>query len=224
MISPILLSIDQGTTSSRAMLFSAGGDIIGLRQKELKLYTPHSGWVEQNPEDIWNDTLWCIQSLMKDYPEEAARIASIGITNQRETTVIWDRKSGKPIYNAIVWQDRRTSDLCAGLKNAPPFILPQAGEASVASEGGVFLQRKKLYLTKPDFCSTLIFREPKSRGYWTMSMAREKKRKPGIWRSGRLIVFFSGVSRVGVCMQRMRQMLRGRCCIISANIGGMKIF
>lgn len=111
-----LLSIDQGTTSSRAILFSEGGAIIGVRQRELKLYTPHSGWVEQNPEDIWNDTLWAVQSLLKDYPEESARIAGIGITNQRETTILWDRASGKPIYNAIVWQDRRTAQFCEKLK------------------------------------------------------------------------------------------------------------
>ncbi len=111
-----LLSIDQGTTSSRAILFSADGDIIGVRQRELKLYTPHSGWVEQNPEDIWNDTLWAVQSLLKDYPEESARIAGISITNQRETTILWDRASGKPIYNAIVWQDRRTAQFCEKLK------------------------------------------------------------------------------------------------------------
>lgn len=112
-----ILSIDQGTTSSRAILFSDGGDIIGLRQRELKLFTPDSGLVEQNPEDIWNDTLWCIQSLIKDYPAEVAGLAGIGITNQRETTVIWNRHNGKPIYNAIVWQDRRGAPLCAKLKS-----------------------------------------------------------------------------------------------------------
>jgi glycerol kinase len=115
-LSPTLLAIDQGTTSSRAILFSAGGEIIGLRQKELKLHTPKNGWVEQDPEDIWDDTLWAMRSLLKDYPEEAGRIASIGITNQRETTILWDRTTGKPVYNAIVWQDRRTADYCAKLK------------------------------------------------------------------------------------------------------------
>ncbi len=129
---PVLLAIDQGTTSSRAILFSSKGDIIGLKQKELKLYTPNNGWVEQNPEDIWNDTLWCIQSLFKDHPEETKRLASIGITNQRETTVVWDRKSGKPIYNAIVWQDRRTADLCAKLK-------AQGMEKGVTDKTGLLL-------------------------------------------------------------------------------------
>lgn len=113
---PTMLAIDQGTTSSRAILFTRQGKIVGLKQKELKLFTPENGWVEQNPEDIWNDTLWAVQSLLKEYPEETRNLASIGITNQRETTIVWDRKSGKPVYNAIVWQDRRTAKQCAELK------------------------------------------------------------------------------------------------------------
>jgi glycerol kinase len=113
---PTLLAIDQGTTSSRAIFFTAKGKIVGVKQKELKLLTPENGWVEQNPEDIWNDTLWAIQSLLKEHPEEARNLATIGIANQRETTIVWDRKNGKPIYNAIVWQDRRTAKYCADLK------------------------------------------------------------------------------------------------------------
>lgn len=127
----VLLAIDQGTTSSRAMLFSAAGEVLGIRQKELKLYTPESGWVEQNPEDIWNDTLWCIRTLMRENPQ-ASRIAAIGITNQRETTIVWDRKSGKPIYNAIVWQDRRTAPLCMELKK-------KEMEKSVSARTGLLL-------------------------------------------------------------------------------------
>ncbi len=129
---PTLLAIDQGTTSSRAMIFTPKGKIIGLKQKELKLIFPESGWVEQNPEDIWNDTLWAVQSLLKDYPEEARSLASIGITNQRETTIVWDRKSGKPVYNAIVWQDRRTSKYCAELKE-------RGMEKSVSARTGLLL-------------------------------------------------------------------------------------
>lgn len=127
-----ILSIDQGTTSSRAILFNEDGNVIGVRQRELKLYTPHSGWVEQNPEDIWNDTLWAVQSLIKDYPEEAARIAAAGITNQRETTIIWDRTNGKPVYNAIVWQDRRTAPLCAKLRE-------EGHERNVAEKTGLII-------------------------------------------------------------------------------------
>ena len=112
-----LLAIDQGTTSSRAILFSKDGDILGLRQKELTLHYPEKGWVEQDAENIWADTLWACESIITE--EEAAKnIAAIGITNQRETTILWDRKTGKPVYNAIVWQDRRTADYCESLKNA----------------------------------------------------------------------------------------------------------
>ncbi len=130
--SPTMLAIDQGTTSSRAILFTRQGKIVGIKQKELKLFTPENGWVEQNPEDIWNDTLWAVQSLLKEYPEEARNLATIGITNQRETTIVWDRKSGKPIYNAIVWQDRRTAKQCAELK-------ARDMEKSVSAKTGLLL-------------------------------------------------------------------------------------
>ncbi len=115
MTAETILAIDQGTTSSRAILFSLDGDILDLKQRELTLHYPHKGWVEQNPEDIWADTLWACQEILS-----AAKTppTAIGITNQRETTVIWDRETGKPIYNAIVWQDRRTADRCQSLKDA----------------------------------------------------------------------------------------------------------
>lgn len=107
-----LLSIDQGTTSSRAIVFTPDGKVVAKAQKDLKLYYPHNGWVEQDPMDIWRDTLSVSRAVLKQTKKEIV----IGITNQRETTIIWDRKSGRPIYNAIVWQDRRTADLCAQLK------------------------------------------------------------------------------------------------------------
>ena len=112
-----ILSIDQGTTSSRAMLFRQDSSVVDVRQKELTLHYPHKGWIEQDAEDIWADTLWACQALIKAQDPSLEQIAVIGITNQRETTIIWDRKTGKPVYNAIVWQDRRTADFCAGLKN-----------------------------------------------------------------------------------------------------------
>jgi glycerol kinase len=108
----VLLSIDQGTTSSRAIVFSADGQMLDVQQKELTLHYPHRGWVEQNANDIWDDTLECCQNALSAAPKNPA---AIGITNQRETTVIWDRATGEPVYNAIVWQDRRTADYCAGL-------------------------------------------------------------------------------------------------------------
>ena len=109
-----ILAIDQGTTSSRAILFSAEGKILAVRQKELTLHYPQNGWVEQNARDIWNDTLWACRAVIDD--QRTSTIAAIGITNQRETTILWNRKTGEPVYNAIVWQDRRTADACATLK------------------------------------------------------------------------------------------------------------
>lgn len=113
-----ILAIDQGTTSSRAILFSRSGDILDVQQKELSMTYPQKGWVEQDARDIWADTLWAVQEILKNAGAEAARIAGIGITNQRETTILWDRRTGEPIHNAIVWQDRRTADMCRRLKEA----------------------------------------------------------------------------------------------------------
>lgn len=119
MSEPTILAIDQGTTSSRAILFSSAGEILKVQQKELTLYYPHNGWVEQDAHDIWHDTLGVCRKLLSAIGKnEAARIASVGITNQRETTVLWDRITGEPVYNAIVWQDRRTADRCKALKEA----------------------------------------------------------------------------------------------------------
>jgi glycerol kinase len=111
-----LLAIDQGTTSSRAILFSPEGNILALEQKELVLHYPQKGWVEQDANDIWRDTLQVCRKVVEAARGKGIKIAGIGITNQRETTVLWDRKTGKPVYNAIVWQDRRTADYCAALK------------------------------------------------------------------------------------------------------------
>ncbi len=126
---PTLLTIDQGTTSSRAILFSKQGDILDLAQQELTLHYPHKGWVEQDPEDIWSDTLACCSKIL----DKAVSLpVAIGITNQRETTVVWDRETGKALYNAIVWQDRRTKDVCAALKDA-------GHEEMVAGKTGLLL-------------------------------------------------------------------------------------
>src|SRR5690554_1872864 len=115
-MSKYLLSIDQGTTSSRAILFTPQGTIAGVEQQEFEQHFPHSGWVEHNPEEIWQSTLQSMQKLMAKKQLTAADIIAAGITNQRETTILWDRKTGEPLYNAIVWQDRRTADFCQSLK------------------------------------------------------------------------------------------------------------
>jgi len=112
-----ILAIDQGTTSSRAILFSADGRRLGQAQKELPQHFPHSGWVEHDPEDIWRDTVAVMQGALADAGRAAGDVAAIGITNQRETAVIWDRKTGEAIHKAIVWQDRRTAELCQKLRS-----------------------------------------------------------------------------------------------------------
>ncbi|MFD2869352.1 glycerol kinase [Kurthia sp. 3B1D] len=111
-----ILAIDQGTTSSRAILFNHDGTIFHTYQQEFPQYFPQSGWVEHNAEEIWSSVLSCIATVLSDKHVSATQIAGIGITNQRETTVVWDKHTGKPIYNAIVWQSRQTADICDDLK------------------------------------------------------------------------------------------------------------
>ncbi|WDD98590.1 glycerol kinase GlpK [Thalassomonas actiniarum] len=114
-MSRYILSIDQGTTSSRAIIFDASGAIISSAQKEFKQYYPNNGWVEHDPEEIWQTTIETCRQAMAEKQLSAADIATIGITNQRETTLVWDKQTGEPVYNAIVWQDRRTADYCSTL-------------------------------------------------------------------------------------------------------------
>ncbi|MCF8275406.1 MAG: glycerol kinase GlpK [Flavobacteriales bacterium] len=111
-----VLALDQGTTSSRAILFDKNGAIFASSQKEFTQFFPKAGWVEHDPMEIWSSQLEVAQAVLKDNGVSAKDVAAIGITNQRETTVVWDRKTGKPIYNAIVWQDRRTASICDKLK------------------------------------------------------------------------------------------------------------
>ncbi|MCQ1571461.1 glycerol kinase GlpK [Neorhizobium galegae] len=111
-----VLAIDQGTTSTRAIVFDGDMRIAGIGQKEFTQIFPKSGWVEHDPEEIWETVLWAIKQALKEAKLKASEIAAIGITNQRETVVVWERESGKPIHNAIVWQDRRTASYCEKLK------------------------------------------------------------------------------------------------------------
>ncbi|MEA3544649.1 MAG: glycerol kinase GlpK [Thermodesulfobacteriota bacterium] len=118
MSAPHILAIDQGTTSSRAMIFSTAGHCVAVAQQEFRQIFPQDGWVEHDPEEIWQSVLSVCRQVLQQAEEAEIEVVGIGITNQRETTVVWDRKSGKPLYNAIVWQDRRTADYCAELKLA----------------------------------------------------------------------------------------------------------
>ena len=107
-----IIAIDQGTTSSRAVLFDTTGKSLFKSQLEFRQYFPKNGWVEHNPEEIWNKTKKVLVNVINESKKLKGEILTIGITNQRETTILWNKVSGKPIYNAIVWQDRRTADFC----------------------------------------------------------------------------------------------------------------
>ncbi|MDO7906387.1 glycerol kinase GlpK [Paenibacillus sp. JX-17] len=111
-----ILSLDQGTTSSRAILFNKQGEIVYTAQHEFPQYFPHPGWVEHNANEIWSSVLAVMASCLTESGVRAQQIAGIGITNQRETTVVWDRQTGRPIYHALVWQSRQTADICENLK------------------------------------------------------------------------------------------------------------
>ncbi|MBO9490404.1 glycerol kinase GlpK [Endozoicomonas sp. G2_1] len=127
-----ILAIDQGTTSSRAILFTEQGKVKGIAQREFAQHFPADGWVEHDPEDIWQTVLTTCQQVLTEHQLTAADIAAIGITNQRETTIVWDKNSGEPIYNAIVWQDRRTAERCQQLRD-------QGYESDVTDKTGLLL-------------------------------------------------------------------------------------
>ena len=155
-----ILSIDQGTTSSRGVLFDENYEIISIGQNEFTQFFPDSGWVEHDPEEIWTSTLESCRSAIKQSKIYPNQIRAIGITNQRETTVVWDKETGMPIYNAIVWQDRRTSDYCQSLRSL-------GHESLVNQKTGLLLD--------PYFCATKIA--------WILDNvdgAREKANKGGL--------------------------------------------
>ncbi len=124
-----LLALDQGTTSSRAIVFDEQGNVLVIRQREFKQYYPQPGWVEHDPEEIWTTQLGVAIEALAALKLKPSDVAAIGITNQRETVVLWDRQSGAPLHRAIVWQDRRTSDVCTKLHAAghEPMIRDKTG-------------------------------------------------------------------------------------------------
>jgi glycerol kinase len=140
-MSNYILAMDQGTTSSRAILFGADYEVVAIAQREFKQHFPKSGWVEHEPEDIWDTTLATCREAIEKAGANSGDIAAIGITNQRETTVVWDRATGKAIHRAIVWQDRRTAKMCAELKD-------RGHEALFSRKTGLLLD--------PYFCGTKI--------------------------------------------------------------------
>ena len=124
-----VLALDQGTTSSRAILFDRAGKIVSLAQKEFRQIFPKPGWVEHNPMEIWGSQSGVARSVLEEAGVRPEEVAAIGITNQRETTIVWEKATGKPIHNAIVWQCRRV----AGRRAAPSSIARTAGRRHAAS-------------------------------------------------------------------------------------------
>ena len=124
-----ILALDQGTSSSRAIVFNKNGEICSTAQREFTQYFPKPGWVEHNPHEIWSSQASVIAEAITQIDINGLNIAGIGITNQRETTIVWDRDTEEPIYNAIVWQDRRTSEYCDILKSEgkTDFIRDKTG-------------------------------------------------------------------------------------------------
>ena len=127
-----LLAIDQGTSSSRTVIYDHDANVVATEQQEFPQLYPRPGWVEHDPEAIWSSVEAVTRGAMEKAGANAADISAIGITNQRETTVIWDRETGEPVFNAIVWQDRRTADFCQAKKN-------QGLEATVTAKTGLRL-------------------------------------------------------------------------------------
>jgi len=158
-----VLAIDQGTTSSRAIVFDHEGKIASVAQREFEQYFPKPGWVEHDATEIWTTQVGVVAEAISEVGADGKNIAAIGITNQRETTVIWDRETGKPIHRAIVWQDRRTADYCDQLK-----------------EGGYtdMIQKKTGLLVDAYFSGT------KLNGCWIMLKELVKKPRKGSWRLG----------------------------------------
>ena len=124
-----IISIDQGTTSSRTILFDLKGKPVYVSKKEFTQYFPKSGWVEHDPEEIWRTTKQTLQDVINKAKKLKGLILTIGITNQRETTILWDKKTGKAVYNAIVWQDRRQEEFCKKLRkqNKETLIFNRTG-------------------------------------------------------------------------------------------------
>ena len=124
-------ALDQGTTSTRFMVFDQAGTVISVDQREHEQIFPKPGWVEHDPLEIWSKTTSVIEGALAGAGLKAADLAAIGLTNQRETTVVWERRTGQPVHNAIVWQDTRTASLCADLagQEGPDRFRPKTGQA-----------------------------------------------------------------------------------------------
>ena len=167
-----ILSLDQGTTSSRAILFDNEQNIVCVHQREFEQIYPHQGWVEHNPMEIWSSQYGVMNEVIAQSGVDPKDIAGIGITNQRETTILWDKSTGRPVYNAIVWQCRRTAPLVDELLRTP-------GMADYIREN-------------TGLCRTPISLPLRSSGSWTTSPVRGKRPRPGSFCSARWTPGWSG--------------------------------
>src|SRR3989442_1488412 len=125
--SPCVLAIDQGTTSTRAVVYDAAAQALGSAAQELTQHYPQSGWVEHDPEEIWQSVAAVVPKALQAAGVEPRDVAAIGLTNQRETTVLWERAGGRPVARAIVWQDRRTADFCREHRADEAWIYQRTG-------------------------------------------------------------------------------------------------
>ena len=132
-----ILALDQGTTSSRALLFNERAQVVWLEQEEFAQHYPASGWVEHDALEIWETTRRCVDRALRRSGVRAEEIAAVGLTNQRETTILWDRKTGDPLAPAIVWQDRRTADFCEELRRRGEEEMVGANRYGISMVAGL---------------------------------------------------------------------------------------
>ena len=194
-----VLAIDQGTTSTRASLFRADTSVAAFAQQEFPQHFPADGEVEHEPEDLWTTTVACCRGAMQKAGATAHDIVAIGITNQRETTMLWDRATGRTVHRAIVWQDRRTADACARLKAAA--MKPSSPP-------------------RPGCCSIRISPAQNSPGCWIARRTFAKRRHAASSRSAPSIRISCGGSPAAKCTPPTPPMRRARCCSISIKAAG----
>ncbi len=174
---PYILALDQGTTSSRAIVFDHDGRVKAVVQQEVQQIFPRPGWVEHDPNEIWSSQINVAREVLGRAHVGSRDLAAVGITNQRETTVVWDRETGQPIYNAIVWQDRRTASICDELKadgcETDDPATHRAGD-------------RRVFLRQQDRA-----------GFSTTCRERANRRRPGRWPLARSTVGWCGSSPAG---------------------------
>ena len=195
-----ILALDQGTTSSRAIVFDALGQAVSVAQREFPQIYPRPGWVEHDPDAIWKTQLNTARRALRLAKLSAGDVAAIGITNQRETTLIWDRATGKPIANAIVWQDRRTADICDALRK----------------DKADRLVRRKTGLELDAYSA-----QQKFSGCSTRQRAHGPRREPAALPSVPLTLGWSGISPADKPTSPTFPTPRGRCFSTSAPATGM---